>query len=144
MDFMFDRSDRFAKSFPMKFPYFLALLSAFTMTITAAQADNHEESMFRHAVFFKFKESATDNDIQQIIDEFMALKSKIDGIKSIEWGFSESVEGLNDDFTHCFLLTFADKAALETYVPHPDHKAFVEILKPHLGKVFVFDYTPKS
>ncbi|MEC8825913.1 MAG: Dabb family protein [Verrucomicrobiota bacterium] len=114
------------------------------MAISAAQADDHEESMFRHAVFFKFKESATDNDIQQIIDEFMALKSKIDGIKSIEWGFSESVEGLNDDFTHCFLLTFTDKAALEAYVPHHDHKAFVEILKPHLGKVFVFDYTPRS
>lgn len=144
MDFMFDRSDRFAKSFPMKFPYFLVLLSAFIMAISAAQAEDHEESMFRHAVFFKFKESATDNDIQQIIDEFMALKSKIDGIKSIEWGFSESVEGLNDDFTHCFLLTFTDKAALEAYVPHHDHKAFVEILKPHLGKVFVFDYTPRS
>ena len=114
------------------------------MTVSAAQADNHEEPKFRHAVFFKFKASAADNDIQRIVDEFMALKGKIDGIKAIEWGFSESVEGLNDEFTHCFFLTFTDKAALEAYVPHPAHKAFVEILKPHLDNVFVFDYTPKD
>ena len=70
-----------------------------------------------------------------------SLKSKIDGIKvDVEWGFSESVEGLNDEFSlTAFLLTFTDKAALEKlYVPHPAHKAFVEILKPHLDKVFVF------
>lgn len=128
----------------MKFPHFLALFFAFTMTTPLAQADDHDESKFRHAVFFKFNETATDNDIQRIVDEFMLLKDKIEGIKAIEWGFSESVEGLNDEFTHCFFLTFTDKAALEAYVPHPDHKAFVEILKPHLEKVFVFDYTPKS
>ncbi len=107
-------------------------------------ADHHEESQFRHAVFFKFKDSATDNNIQQIVDEFMLLKEKIDTITSIEWGFSESVEGLNDEFTHCFFVTFKDKAGLEAYVPHPDHQAFVAILKPHLEKVFVFDYAPKN
>ena len=141
---MFDRSDRFAKSFPMKFLHFLALFLVFTLSASSAQADHHDESKFRHAVFFKFKDTATDNDIQGIIDEFLLLKNKIEGIKAIEWGFSESVEGLNDEFTHCFFLTFSDKAALEAYVPHPDHKAFVSILKPHLDKVFVFDYTPRS
>jgi hypothetical protein len=77
------------------------------------------------------------------VDEFLLLKEKIGTIVSIEWGTSESVEGLNDDFTHCFLVSFKNKAGLETYIPHPAHKAFVEILKPKLEKVFVFDYTQK-
>ena len=132
-DFMFDRSGGFAKGFTMKLPHLLALFFAFAIGGSVVHADHHEESQFRHAVFFKFKDSATDNNIQQIVDEFMLLK-----------GFSESVEGLNDEFTHCFFVTFKDKAGLEAYVPHPDHQAFVAILKPHLEKVFVFDYAPKN
>ncbi len=127
----------------MKFLHLLTLFLSFSLLSTVAMAEHHEEP-FRHAVFFQFKESATDNDIQQIVDEFMMLKEKIDTIVDIEWGFSESVEGLNDDFTHAFFVTFKDKAGLETYIPHPDHEAFVKILKPHLEKVFVFDYTARK
>lgn len=141
---MIDRSQTYAKGFPMKVIHTFALFCSLAMVSTAALADHHKKSeapLFRHAVYFQFKEDATDNDIQQIVDEFLLLKEKIDTIVSIEWGISESVEGLNDDFTHCFLVSFKDKAGLETYIPHPAHKAFVEILKPKLEKVFVFDYT---
>lgn len=138
---MFDRTDLYAKGFEMKFLHLLALTFSFLFIAAPVSA---EEAPFRHAVFFKFNEDATDNDIQQIVDEFMMLKEKIDTIVDIEWGFSESVEGLNDEFTHAFFVTFKDKAGLEVYIPHPDHKAFVEILKPHLDKVFVFDYTARN
>jgi hypothetical protein len=43
-------------------------------------------------------------------------------------------------FTHCFNLTFVDEAARATYLPHPDHLAFVEQLKPALDDVLVVDY----
>ncbi|MDF2375245.1 MAG: Dabb family protein [Verrucomicrobiales bacterium] len=141
---MFDRTDLYAKGFEMKFLRLLTLILSFSVIASPALADSHEGPPFRHAVFFKFKETATDNDIQRIVDEFMMLQGKIDTIVDIEWGFSESVEGLNDEFTHAFLVTFKDKAGLETYIPHPDHMAFVEILKPHLDKVFVFDYTARK
>ena len=35
----------------------------------------------------------------------------------------------------------ADEAARATYLPHPDHLAFVEQLKPALDDVLVLDYT---
>jgi hypothetical protein len=130
----------------MKFIHAFALFFSLALVSTSAIADHHKKSeapLFRHAVYFQFKEDATDDDIQQIVDEFLLLKEKIGTIVSIEWGTSESVEGLNDDFTHCFLVSFKNKAGLETYIPHPAHKAFVEILKPKLEKVFVFDYTQK-
>ncbi len=109
----------------------------------AVQADHHESKGFRHIVFFKFKDGTTDAQTKEIVDAFVALKGKIDGITDFEWGPSESIEELNDEFTHCFVATFKDKAALEAYLPHPAHQEFVSLLKPKLDKVFVFDYNPK-
>ncbi|MDF1850490.1 MAG: Dabb family protein [Verrucomicrobiales bacterium] len=128
----------------MKFFHTIAFAFSLLLLSATVQADDHEAPLFRHAVYFQFKETATDKEIQRIVDEFLLLEEKIETIVDIEWGVSESVEGLNDDFTHCFLVSFKDKAGLEVYIPHPDHKAFVEILKPSLEKVFVFDYTQKD
>ena len=128
----------------MKFLHSIPLALSLLLFAIPVPAAELEAPPFRHAVYFQFKDSASNEDIQRVVDEFLLLEEKIDTIVEIEWGISESVEELNDDFTHCFLVTFADKAGLETYIPHPDHKAFVEILKPHLEKVFVFDYTAKD
>ena len=70
----------------------------------------------------------------------MDLKNKISEIVSIEWGKNNSPEGLNQGFTHCFFVTFKDEADRDTYLPHPDHQAFVKLLKPFLDKVLVVDY----
>ncbi len=101
---------------------------------------------FQHVVFFKFNEDAPKEKIAKIAKiekEFISLKKKIDLIVDLEWGTSESVENLNDGFTHCFFVTFRNKADLEAYIVHPEHKAFVALLKDSLDKVFVFDYTAK-
>lgn len=128
----------------MKILHLLIPIFSLLLLAGSAPAAELEGPPFRHAVFFQFKESATEKDIERIVAEFLLLEEKIDTIVDIEWGESESVEGLNGDFTHCFFVTFRDKAGLETYLPHPDHKAFVDIIKPHLEEVFVFDYTAKS
>ena len=102
-----------------------------------------EDGVFRHVVCFKFKDGTPEAEVAEIESAFAALKGKIDTIADFEWGTSENIEPLNDEFTHCFVVTFKDKAGLEVYLPHPDHKEFVSLLKPKLDKVFVFDYTPK-
>jgi hypothetical protein len=91
-------------------------------------------------VFLKFKPDSSADDIQRIVDAFCALPQKIDSIKAFEWGTNNSPEGLDDGFTHCFLLTFADEQGRAAYLPHPDHKAFGQRLGPHLDDVFVVDY----
>ena len=101
---------------------------------------NAGEGVFRHVVCFKFKDGTTEAEIVEIEKAFAALKGKIDTITDFEWGRSENIEPLNDEFTHCFLVTFKDKKGLEVYLPHPDHKAFVEVLGPHLDKVRVLDF----
>ena len=95
----------------------------------------------RHLVLLRFKDAVAADRVQHIEQEFCALRSKISAVQSLEWGTNNSPEGLAKGFTHCFNLTFADDAARAVYLPHPDHLAFVELLKPALEDVLVLDYT---
>lgn len=112
---------------------------AFIMISPATAA----EAPYRHVVFFKFKDSATTEQVQGIEKAFVELAGKIDTVKAFEWGTNVSPEGLNDGFTHCFFVSFADKAGLEVYLPHSEHQAFVARLKPLLDKVCVVDYVAR-
>jgi hypothetical protein len=113
---------------------------------TPAPQEDHSGQVLRHAVFFSFKETATENDIKGVIAAFAELPSKIDSIIDFQWGTNNSPEEFDDGFTHCFLLTFKDEAGRAEYLPHPDHKAFGDVLRPHKNKVFVIDYwgTPQE
>lgn len=98
------------------------------------------EPLLRHVVLFKFKDGTTDSDVEKVEDAFNNLPNHIAEIKDLEWGINNSPEGLDQGFTHCFFLSFADEAGRATYLPHPKHKEFGEILTPHLDKVLVVDY----
>lgn len=106
------------------------------------QAMNQEQ--LRHVVLFKFKENASDEDIAAVEEAFSALPDKIPEIKDYEWGTNNSPEGLDKGFTHCFFVTFESEEDRAIYLPHPEHKKFVEVLEPHLEDVLVVDYWAKS
>ena len=100
-----------------------------------------EGKVLRHAVFFSFKEESSDADKQSVVDAFRALPGKIDSITEFQSGTNNSPEGLDDGFTHCFLLTFKDVAGRTEYIPHPAHSGeFADVLRPHMKGVFVIDY----
>lgn len=117
------------------------IIALFMSTSPATAADT---GVYRHVVLFKFKDTATPEQIKGVEDAFRALPTKIDTITGYEWGTNVSPEGKADGFTHCFFLTFKDKAGLEVYVPHPDHKAFGTLLRTILDKVLVVDYVAQS
>ncbi len=98
----------------------------------------------RHVVIFKYKQAATQDQIRQVTDAFRELKKKIPGITSFEHGINNSPEGKNHNFTHVYQLTFEDAQARDTYLPHPEHKKFGELLGKLgiLEDVFVVDYVP--
>ena len=101
------------------------------------------EPELRHVVLFKFKDSTSTADIAKVETAFVALKEQILEIKALEWGLNNSPEALNKEFTHCFFLTFESEEDRDTYLPHPAHKAFGEVLSPHLDDVLVVDYWVK-
>lgn len=109
-------------------------------TTTFAQNNMEKTKVLRHVVLFKFKDEASADDIQKVEDAFKQLKPKIDLIKDFEFGKNNSPENLNQGFTHCFFVTFANEKDRNDYLVHPAHKAFVEILKPYLDKALVVDY----
>ena len=104
---------------------------------------NNMNETLRHIVLFKFKASSDAGDIQKIEDAFIALPTKIKEIKDFEWGLNNSPEGLDKGFTHCFFVTFENEADRATYLPHPDHLAFVALLDGHVEDVLVLDYWSK-
>ena len=97
----------------------------------------------RHVVLFKFKESSSSADIQRLEVAFKDLCSKISKIKDFEWGTNNSPENINKGFTHCFMLTFHSEKDRNDYLPHPEHRKFGDLLKPHLEDVLVLDYWVK-
>jgi len=120
----------------MKRLAFLLTLSLALLMNTASAAD----APYRHVVLFKFKDSATPEQVKGVEEAFKALPTKINTIVDFEWGTNVSPEGKNDGYTHCFFVTFKDKAGVEVYLPHPAHKEFGAMLRPILDKVCVVDY----
>ena len=123
----------------------LTALLISSMPLNSADKTNSVLSpKLQHVVAFKFKEDASKEQIRKVEKVFVALKDKIPEIAHLEWGTNNSPEGLNKDFTHCFIVTFHDEKGRAVYLPHPDHKAFVKILKPILADVFVIDFWAKN
>lgn len=102
-----------------------------------------QDSVLRHVVLFKFKEGTSKEKIAEIENAFTALPGKIPEITGYEWGTNNSPEGLDKGFTHCFFLTFKSESDRAVYLPHPDHKAFGNLLGPYLEDVLVLDYWTK-
>ena len=120
---------------------FVALILMMSTTSAGLYAQKNKSSdMLRHVVIFKFKDNSSSADIKKVEDAFRALPSKIKEIRGFEWGTNNSPENLNQGFTHCFFVSFRSEKDREVYLPHPAHKAFIEVLEPHLDKALVIDY----
>ena len=98
------------------------------------------QKQLKHAVFFKFKDSASPQQVQAMEKAFASLPDRIAAIKSFEWGTNNSPESHDDGFTHCFMVTFDSEAGRAQYLPHAAHQAFVQQLLPVLDKVRVLDF----
>lgn len=122
------------------FTLLFAVISPAAMLFTGSAAQ-HKEPV-RHVVVFKYKQSATAEQIKQVTDAFRELKGKIPGIISFEHGINNSPEGKNQGYTHVYLLTFENIQARDAYLPHAEHKKFGELLGKVgiLEDVFVVDY----
>ena len=101
------------------------------------------KKLLRHVVIFKFNDSSSAEDVQKVADTFYALKKSVPQIKDMEWGINNSPEQFNQGFTHCFIISFKSEKDLADYQNNASHKAFQEVLKPHMEKVFVVDYWVK-
>jgi hypothetical protein len=96
--------------------------------------------LLRHVVMFAFKPETTAEEVAAVEQAFAGLPSRIPAIVAFEWGRDVSIEGRAQGFTHCFLVSFADEAGRDAYLPHPAHREFVALVSQHREKGLVLDY----
>jgi len=122
----------------MNFLFCVAIMLGIVLCAFAAGASD-KKGPLRHVVAFKFKDTATPDQIKEIENAFRALKHKIPEVVSLEWGTNVSKENRDKGFTHCFIVTFKDEKSRDTYLVHPEHKKFVDLALPSVADVFVLD-----
>ena len=120
------------------------LILGLTLSVSAAERSSTSGARLRHVVAFKFKPSATREQIKQVEDAFRDLKKKIKEIQDYEWGTNVSKETHNKGCTHGFILTFKSETDRDTYIDHPAHKDFGKLVGPVLDDVFVIDFWAKD
>jgi hypothetical protein len=119
----------------------LAVVVLAGMALTGMAAEGSpKKGKLKHVVSFKFKESASKEDIAKLEREFKGLEKKIKEIKGFEAGTNNSPEGLNKGFTHAWILTFDSEADRNTYLKHPDHEQFGKLAGSLIADVFVIDF----
>lgn len=96
--------------------------------------------MVRHYGVFKFNPEVTNAQIDECFAAMKGMVGQIPGLQDVEHGPYQSPEGLNEDFTHGFVMTFDSPESRDAYLPHPVHEGVKDIVVPRLEKVIVFDF----
>ncbi|MFN0008684.1 MAG: Dabb family protein [Planctomycetota bacterium] len=100
--------------------------------------------MITHVVLLRLRKTVPKAEIDRVFDRLAALKQRIPGLITFSGGAYSSPEGLHQGYTHGFVMTFADAAARDAYLPHPEHekvkKLVLDVLDGGLDGVVAFDF----
>ncbi len=96
--------------------------------------------MVRHYGVFQFKKEIGAAQIEACFRTMKDMVGRIPGLLAMEYGTYSSPEGMNDGFTHGFLMTFDNEASRDAYLPHPIHEHAKDVVVPCLERVVVFDF----
>ncbi len=97
-------------------------------------------TVLKHVVMFKFKPDTKQADINRVSDGFVELAANVDTVVDFDFGEDNSFEGLNQGYTHCYIVTFKNAADRDAYLPHPAHLEFVKMLAPFIDGALVNDF----
>ncbi len=94
----------------------------------------------KHFGVFQFKDGVTAEQIDGCFTEMQGMVGQIPGLLEMINGPYDSGEGLNDGFTHGFIMTFESPESRDEYLPHPIHERVKDVVVPCLERVMVFDF----
>ena len=94
----------------------------------------------KHIVLLKFNPATTESQIVGFFKELDGLTHKIPGLNNFIGGRYSSPEGLNQGYTHGFIMSFRDAAARDGYLPHPEHERVKSGIVPHVDQIVAFDF----
>jgi hypothetical protein len=100
--------------------------------------------MVKHVALIRFRPDVSQKTIDEVFGALTGLRRTIPGLLDFSGGSYSSPEGLAKGFTHGFVMTFADEASRNAYLPHPDHERVKQQILPlldgGLDGVVVFDW----
>ena len=94
----------------------------------------------QHMVLLKFKPKISPEKISELFSHLAELQQLIPGITYFAGGPYSSPEGLNQGYTHGFLMTFESVAARDAYLPHPEHERVKAALIACVDGAIAFDF----
>jgi hypothetical protein len=110
-----------------------------------AEAPKKGEGPILHSVYFWLKDEATEEDVAALVQDCKDALGSLECVEKLEVGVPAGKgRGVVDASYHVGLVvTFADQAAYDTYLPHPKHQGLVKKHKPLWKKVVVYDVLVK-
>jgi hypothetical protein len=94
--------------------------------------------MIEHIVLFKVAPTVPRGQADAMIRRLTGLKDRVPGIVSAHGG--TNLTDRSQGYTHVLVVRFADRAALDAYLPHAEHQAAVtEAVRPLCQDVLVMD-----
>ena len=91
-----------------------------------------------HTVLFGFKEDTDETQVQACVADLNLLPAAIPEVQS--WAVAEDIGKRDGSLRFALLATFADMAALERYLTHPEHVRVVSNALPYLSSLAEHDY----
>lgn len=83
--------------------------------------------MIDHIVLIKFSDATTQQQLQEIVDRFKALKGRLTGIVDLQAGLNFAEK--SRDYQVVLTVRFEDRAALEAYGLNPEHQAVAAFIR---------------
>ncbi|WP_041090526.1 Dabb family protein [Jeotgalibacillus soli] len=88
--------------------------------------------MINRTVLVKFSESTTQEQLQEVVDRFKALKNHLTGIVDLQAGLN--VAEKSKEYQIVLTVRFEDQAALDAYVANEEHQAVAAFIR-EVGRV---------
>src|SRR5213078_2117262 len=108
--------------------------------ITARADPLGSPAMVRHILLLQQRPDATAEEIDACRDGLASLVGPIPGLLDCHWGANVAPVERRDGFTHGFSMDFTDRASLEAYGPHPQHRVVAAKVRATFERVVVFDF----
>jgi hypothetical protein len=96
--------------------------------------------MVRHILLLRARPTSNAEEIEACRAALSALVGLIPGLVDFHWGPNTGPEDRRGGFTHGFTMDFKDRASLEAYGPHPQHKPAAAKVRATFEPIVVFDF----
>ncbi len=93
-----------------------------------------------HMVLLSFRPGTAPGVIDGLFAALARLRERLPGVEHFSGGPYASPEGLNQGYTHGFLMTFTGAAARDAYQSHPEHEQVKRDFLPAVAAVVAFDF----